>query len=307
MPEFEHLRHKPPTPLAQPRELVLACAPMRSNVNLSNIVRTAGCCGITRLIACGSGKIDKTIARDGAAFCFIDTAPTISDQSAALLALADLVLDTFPFNAGTTANDCLWMGLPILTLSGHGFASRVCGSLARAAGLPEAICNSPDEYVERAVALGKNKAELQRLKKHLESKRDTCVLFDMESHVRHLEALYQQMWKEFHDGRRPRPDLTNLDVYLDVGADADHDAVEVLAIKDYREWYRERLTKRHARCAIPEDRRFWTAADIAQAEAGDRNKPRGIVHEEMSRSFIGCRPKARRCRGPCRPWRVSRR
>ena len=145
----------------------------------------------------------------------------------------------------------------------------VCGSLARAAGLPEAICNSPDEYVERAVALGKNKAELQRLKKHLESKRDTCVLFDMESHVRHLEALYQQMWKEFHDGRRPRPDLTNLDVYLDVGADADHDAVEVLAIKDYREWYRERLTKRHARCAIPEDRRFWTAADIAQAEAGD--------------------------------------
>ena len=52
--------------LAQPRELVLCCAPMRSNVNLSNIVRTAGCCGITRLIACGSPKIDKTIARDGA-------------------------------------------------------------------------------------------------------------------------------------------------------------------------------------------------------------------------------------------------
>jgi predicted O-linked N-acetylglucosamine transferase (SPINDLY family) len=183
--------------------------------------------------------------------------------------LADLFLDTAPYGAHTTASDALWMGVPILTLSGHGFASRVCGSLARAAGLPEAICNSPDEYVERAVALGKNKAELQRLKKHLESKRDTCVLFDMESHVRHLEALYQQMWKEFHDGRRPRPDLTNLDVYLDVGADADHDAVEVLAIKDYREWYRERLTKRHARCAIPEDRRFWTAADIAQAEAGD--------------------------------------
>jgi hypothetical protein len=65
-PKFEHQRHKPPTPLTRPRELVLCCAPLRSNVNLSNIVRTAGCCGITRLIACGNAKIDKTIAREGA-------------------------------------------------------------------------------------------------------------------------------------------------------------------------------------------------------------------------------------------------
>jgi tRNA G18 (ribose-2'-O)-methylase SpoU len=63
---FEHQRHKPPTALDRARELVLCCAPMRSNVNLSNIVRTAGCCGLTRLIACGNPKIDKTIARDGA-------------------------------------------------------------------------------------------------------------------------------------------------------------------------------------------------------------------------------------------------
>jgi tRNA G18 (ribose-2'-O)-methylase SpoU len=65
MADFQHLRHKPPSVLSQPRELVLCLAPMRSNVNLSNIVRTAGCCGITRLLACGSPKIDKTIARDG--------------------------------------------------------------------------------------------------------------------------------------------------------------------------------------------------------------------------------------------------
>ena len=63
--EVAHVRHKPPTPLARPRELVLVCAPLRSNVNLSNIVRTAGCCGIKRLIACGHVKVDKTIARDG--------------------------------------------------------------------------------------------------------------------------------------------------------------------------------------------------------------------------------------------------
>ena|SRR5437879_6300949 len=66
MTRFQHQRHKPPSLLTQPREIVLCCAPMRSNVNLSNIVRTAGCCGLTRLIACGDPKIDKTVARDGA-------------------------------------------------------------------------------------------------------------------------------------------------------------------------------------------------------------------------------------------------
>ncbi len=65
-PHFVHQRHKPPSALSHPRELVLCLAPMRSNVNLSNIVRTAGCCGVTRLIACGNAKIDRTIARDGA-------------------------------------------------------------------------------------------------------------------------------------------------------------------------------------------------------------------------------------------------
>ena len=63
---FEHLRHKPPTELTQPREIILACAPLRSHVNLSNIVRTAGCCAITKVIACGHAKIDRSVARDGA-------------------------------------------------------------------------------------------------------------------------------------------------------------------------------------------------------------------------------------------------
>jgi tRNA G18 (ribose-2'-O)-methylase SpoU len=64
--EFEQVRHRPPTPLATPRELVVACAPMRSNVNLSTIARTAGCCGVQRMIVCGNARIDRTIARDGA-------------------------------------------------------------------------------------------------------------------------------------------------------------------------------------------------------------------------------------------------
>lgn len=66
MSEFVHLRHKPPSELQRPRELIVACAPMRSNINLSKIVRTAGCCGVSKLIACGNAKVDSKIARDGA-------------------------------------------------------------------------------------------------------------------------------------------------------------------------------------------------------------------------------------------------
>jgi tRNA G18 (ribose-2'-O)-methylase SpoU len=64
MGNFVHERHKPPLTLARPRELVVACAPMRSNVNLSRIMRTAGCCGVPRLICCGNAKIIDKIARD---------------------------------------------------------------------------------------------------------------------------------------------------------------------------------------------------------------------------------------------------
>lgn len=63
---FEHIRHRPPEQLPAPRELILACPAFRSRVNLSNIVRTCGCFGIQRVIACGSGKLDDRIARDGA-------------------------------------------------------------------------------------------------------------------------------------------------------------------------------------------------------------------------------------------------
>jgi tRNA G18 (ribose-2'-O)-methylase SpoU len=64
MPRFTHVRHKPPTELARPRELIVACPPMRSRVNLSRIVRAAGCCGVQRVIAAGAAKVDAEIARD---------------------------------------------------------------------------------------------------------------------------------------------------------------------------------------------------------------------------------------------------
>ncbi len=63
---FEHQRHKPPSPLERPRELVIACAPLRSNVNLSHIIRLAGCAGVERIIGCGHARLIEKIARDGA-------------------------------------------------------------------------------------------------------------------------------------------------------------------------------------------------------------------------------------------------
>ena len=64
MSKFHHIRHRPPVQLAAPRELLLVLAPMRSNVNLSRIVRLAGCVGVNRIVQCGQGKVDREIARD---------------------------------------------------------------------------------------------------------------------------------------------------------------------------------------------------------------------------------------------------
>jgi tRNA G18 (ribose-2'-O)-methylase SpoU len=65
MTEIQHVRYKELSPLERPRELVLACPPLRSNVNLSRIVRLASCCGIRKMYVCGKPKIDRSIARDG--------------------------------------------------------------------------------------------------------------------------------------------------------------------------------------------------------------------------------------------------
>jgi len=66
MPRFEHVRHRPPQEPAQERDLVIACAPMKSNINLSHIVRSAGCFGVARVIGCGAARLEQRIARDGA-------------------------------------------------------------------------------------------------------------------------------------------------------------------------------------------------------------------------------------------------
>ena len=107
--------------------------------------------------------------------------------------VADLALDTFPYGSHTTASEALWAGCPIVTRVGDTFASRVAGSLLRAAGCPGLITTSAAEFRERAIALGNNPSQITALRKQLEQSRDSCSLFDTPRFARDLEAAYETM------------------------------------------------------------------------------------------------------------------
>lgn len=170
--------------------------------------------------------------------------------------LADLFLDSTPYGAHTTGSDSLWMGVPVLTLSGRSFASRVCGSLVHSAGLPDLVCTSVQQYIERAVELGKDRDQLLDYRKKLQSNRDICTTFDIPLLVRSLEELYTQMWQDFKNDCLPKPDLHNLEVYMEVGAQVRHDEIEVQAIDDYQGWWKSKLTQRSRYRPIMPDQRF---------------------------------------------------
>jgi predicted O-linked N-acetylglucosamine transferase (SPINDLY family) len=187
-------------------------------------------------------------------------------QHLARYPLADLFLDTTPYGAHTTASDALWMGVPVLTLSGRSFASRVCGSLVRAAGLADLVFSRSDDYVARAIDLAGNRAQIAAYKTALRAQRDTCKLFNMDLLVGCLENLYRGMCAEHQQRSVPQPDLTNLDSYFDAGIDHDHDRDEMLGIADYRGMYRAKLARIHLARPLPADRRLWRPDDIAAAE-----------------------------------------
>ncbi len=107
--------------------------------------------------------------------------------------VADLFLDSFPFNAGTTANDALWVGLPVLTCSGRTFASRMAGALLTAAKLGELVMSTFQCYEDKAVSLGNSPLEIKRLRGHLAEQRQYGVLFDTPRFVRNLEDQLRQL------------------------------------------------------------------------------------------------------------------
>jgi len=117
--------------------------------------------------------------------------------------LADLFVDTFNYNAHTTASDALWAGLPVLTKLGQGFASRVAGSLLTAVGLPELITTTAEDYERLALRLATQPEELKALREKLGDNLRTAPLFDTERFTRHIEAAYTQMHERMQQGLAP--------------------------------------------------------------------------------------------------------
>jgi protein O-GlcNAc transferase len=125
------------------------------------------------------------------------------DRHLARHRLADLFLDTLPYNAHTTASDALWTGLPLVTCQGRSFAGRVAASLLHAAGLPELVTNNLEEYEALALRLATEPSLLAGLRERLQQNRLACPLFDTDRFRRHIEAAYARMWEIRQRGESP--------------------------------------------------------------------------------------------------------
>ena len=112
----------------------------------------------------------------------------------------DLFLDTFPYNAGTTASDALWAGLPVLTLTGESFASRMAASLLNAIGIPELITNTQEEYESLAITLAKNPHKLELIKRKLADGHLNSLLFDSPRCAQNIESVYKKMYERYQAG-----------------------------------------------------------------------------------------------------------
>jgi protein O-GlcNAc transferase len=122
------------------------------------------------------------------------------EQHLARLGLADLFLDSFPFNAGATASDALWAGVPVLTCAGEAFSARMAASLLQAIGLPELVTTDLAAYEQLAVQLSASPEPLRALRARLAANRATFPLFDTVRFCRHLESAYETMYQRQQRG-----------------------------------------------------------------------------------------------------------
>ena len=126
----------------------------------------------------------------------------------ARIKFADLFLDTFPYNAHTSCSDSIWAGLPILTLEGDSFQSRVASSLLKTTGLNELVSKNEKEYVDKAVHIAKNQEYLNQLKNKLLASKDSNPLFDNKSFTYNIENAYSIVFEKYINKKDPE------DVYL---------------------------------------------------------------------------------------------
>ena len=118
--------------------------------------------------------------------------------------LADLFIDTFSFNAHTTAAEALWTGLPVVTKTGQGFAARVAGSLLNSVGLPELITKNEHDYEMLILELATNPSKLSKIRKKLAANLLEQPLFDTEQYTKHIEDGYQQAYQNYFEGNPPK-------------------------------------------------------------------------------------------------------
>jgi predicted O-linked N-acetylglucosamine transferase (SPINDLY family) len=125
------------------------------------------------------------------------------DEHMRRLGCADLYLDAWPCNGHTTAGEALWVGVPVVTLTGEIFAQRVAASLLHTLGVPQLICHAREQYVDAVVALAHDPAQRGVLRQQIEAQRMTSPLFDGERFARDIEALYERMWARAVAGLPP--------------------------------------------------------------------------------------------------------
>jgi predicted O-linked N-acetylglucosamine transferase (SPINDLY family) len=117
--------------------------------------------------------------------------------------VADLFLDTHPYNAGTTASDALRMGLPMLTLKGESYQARMGASIVNALNLPELITSTPEEYEALAIELATNPKKLKSIKDKLAKNLSTAPLYNTKLFTKNLESAFTQMYERHHGGLEP--------------------------------------------------------------------------------------------------------
>jgi protein O-GlcNAc transferase len=165
--------------------------------------------GVLWLIVFGSKLAEDNLRREAEArgvqperLIFADSLP--KSEHLERMRVADLALDTRIYNGHTTTSDALWVGVPVVTLQGSHFASRVSSSILSAIGMPELITYNIEEYETLAVRLAHNPDELQELRQKIAENRLVKPLFDTPRFVKNLEKAYKEMWAIYGAGELPR-------------------------------------------------------------------------------------------------------
>jgi len=149
----------------------------------------------------GNSSIRENLCRQAAVRGIAETrlifaGRTTPDRHLARQKLADLFLDTLPYNAHTTASDALWVGLPVVTLPGKSFPARVAASILKAANLSELIARDLDDYEKLALQLARDPTALAAIRAGLKAGRENAPLFDTVRFTRNLEAAYAAMLEQ---------------------------------------------------------------------------------------------------------------